>query len=137
MSLEQSTQNLADAMNRYAAVIEKISNSDPNNVIYVRVVEAGAAAPAADAEKPKSKPGPKPKVKEEPAGDGLDGDDGLGGEEEAAKTYTNDEVKAALVALKKKDEGALKKVWSKFGVTSLNQIPAEKYGDVMKFVGSL
>lgn len=143
MSLEDSIKtfaeaanNLASAMNNYAGVMQAISKADPD-----KIITANVTAPAV-ADKPAGKPGRKPK--EEPAAskkedDGLGGDedDGLGGEEEAAKDYTADDVKAALVALKGKNPEALKKVWNKFGVTSLGQLDKSKYGEVMKYVGSL
>jgi hypothetical protein len=136
-TLAAANNKLADAMIQYGGVMKALAESDPGKVISI----AAAIGETKADDKPKGKPGPKAKAKEEPAAkedDGLGGDDdGLGAEEEAAKEYTLDDVKAALVALKKKDEGALKKVWTKFGVSSLGQIDKGKYGDVMKYVGSL
>jgi hypothetical protein len=135
--LAESNNALAAAMGQYGGVMKALAESDPGKVITIGANVAGAQA---EGEKTKGKPGPKAKSTPAKEDDGLGGgddDDGLGGEEEAAKEYTLDDVKAALVALKKKDGGALKKVWGKFGVTSLGSIDKSKYGEVMKYVGSL
>ena len=150
MSLEDSikahTEALdrhAKAMVRYAEVIEKISNSNPENIIAIKIVEASAGGAAAgetkapDAEKGKGSRKKKEETKADDGDDGLGGgdDDGLGGDEPAEKTYTMEEVRAELLALKGKGLD-LKTVWTKFGVASLANLDKKDYAKAVEFAKS-
>lgn len=150
MSLESTWEKLADSnlklaasMDRYAGVMEAIANGGPQNIVVAGATgaDAGAAATGEKAATGKAKPGPKPKDKAAPAdaddGLGNDEDDGLGGGGESEKTYTADDVRKTLVAIKTAHgKDATDAILKHVGVTSLGQVEAKDYGKLMKFANS-
>jgi hypothetical protein len=156
MSLEDSMNNLAKAMDKYAEAITAALNTDPKKFVIVNISQASgdaagsAAAPAADAAPAgKGKGGRKPK--ETPAADAgaaageadpfADGaaaadeadpfGDGAAAEPETPK-LTADTIRA-LVLKVKTEKGAeiAKKLLTHVGVDTLAKIPEKDYQKVV------
>lgn len=129
MSLEDAMNNLASAMNRYADVIEK------NGVQVVSVADTSAAAPKD--KKPAGRP-PKAAAESKKDDTGLDDDDdGLGGEEEP--TYTIDDVKGKLVALRNQtgDKDASLKIMKEFGYAKVGDIKEKDFAKIIAKVDKM
>lgn len=140
MSIEQSMQaqadamnNLANAMNRYASVMEAIANRDPSHIVTPPAGNAAAAETPAAAEK--SKPGRKPKnetkaadTTAEPEPDAF-GDDGDAFGDEPAK-LTAEDIRALVLKLKDKSKEDALAVIKAVGVSTLAQIEEKDYQKV-------
>lgn len=161
MSIEQALiksaeaqETLAAAMNRYAAVMEKVVETGVTFVGTPGTLPEGATSKTSDpaptreltaAEKKAAKKAADKAAAEKAAADAAAADDAGGEEEEeeedpfatdddtpAEKTYTTAEIRALILKVRDKGgekanpEGA-KKVLTALGVKSMSEIPEDKY----------
>lgn len=145
MSLEKAMETLAVAMERQAAILEKIAEAGVAFVATSAQLPDGAAVSTASGKNEKKPAEDKPtrgkaaaaKPTPPPADEGDDGDDWDDGEEQEEVTYTAADVREAI--LKVRDKGGekanaeqAKEILKKIGAKSPSEIKEADYAKVME-----
>lgn len=146
MSIEESMKaqadamnNLANAMNRYAGVMEAIANNNPSHIVAPAAGSEANTPPETAAATETKRRGRKPAAAAAadtapPAAAAAEadpfGDDGDAFGEEP-KTYTAEDIRALVIKLKNQDKDAALAVLKAVGVSTLGQIGEKDYQKVV------